>query len=69
LNYDPVQEKLDCLIREDGTDRFFRNVGTKLPFYATYNPKRVQISGINEFETNSERKGSEFLVPDKIRNY
>jgi len=29
---------------EDGTDRLPRNVGTELPLYVLYNPKRAQSS-------------------------
>jgi len=35
---------LDCLDLEDGTDRFSRKVGNKLPSYSAQNPRRAQIS-------------------------
>jgi hypothetical protein len=37
-------DRFDCVTLEDGTDRFSRNVGMKLAFYAASNPKRGQIA-------------------------
>ena len=34
----------DCVTLEDGNYRFSRNVGTKLAFYASSNPKRGQMA-------------------------
>ena len=35
---------LGCLTPEDGTGRLSGDIGKKLPFYTTQNPKRVQTS-------------------------
>lgn len=37
-------DSFDCVTLEDGTDRFPRNFGMTLPFYAASNPKRGQIA-------------------------
>jgi len=37
-------EFLDCLTLEDGIDRLSCNMGTELPFYTAYHPRRAQIS-------------------------
>jgi hypothetical protein len=41
---DTSNMKLDCLAPADRTNKLSRNVSTELPFYATLNPKRGQIS-------------------------
>jgi len=39
-----MYEFLGCLTLEDGTDRLSGDVGKKLPFSTTQNPKRAQTS-------------------------
>ena len=41
-------EFLDCLTLEDGIDRLSCNMGTELPFYTAYHPRRAQISFMSQ---------------------
>jgi len=43
-----IQEDLDFLTIEDGTDRLYRNIGKELPLYAASYSRRAHISSTSQ---------------------
>jgi hypothetical protein len=43
-----IQEDLNFITVEDGTDRLYRNIGKESPLYAAYYPRRAHISSTSQ---------------------